>query len=163
MDIGRSLLAVAWARRGSPGARRGSPDPAVGPTAGLLFPSEGHRSSPLGDLVPRGDLRSARRRGQETRAEPEETRPAPVDVRRSLLAVVVIVVWLGQIWLQRADAAEVRLANGKDSHVDVTGLSAEELEAIRALKLDGDAWHGLLAVYVVPSPGKPLGPPILGS
>jgi hypothetical protein len=86
-----------------------------------------------------------------------------VDVRRSLLAVVVIVVWLGQIWLQRADAAEVRLANGKDSHVDVTGLSAEELEAIRALKLDGDAWHGLLAVYVVPSPGKPLGPPILGS
>jgi hypothetical protein len=97
--LGAGLQTPSSARpQVSPSARRGSPDPVVDPTEGLLFvarvglPME--RGDQAGGGVRRrapsaGDLRSGRRRGQETRAErarKEETfgqagggvrRPAP--------------------------------------------------------------------------------------
>jgi hypothetical protein len=60
-----------------------------------------------------------------------------------------------------ADPA-IRPSCGAAPSVDVTGLSAADLSAIGKLDLKGDAWSEVFAVYVVPAPGKQVGPALLG-
>jgi hypothetical protein len=86
-----------------------------------------------------------------------------VNGRKFIPVAFTIVAWLSPLSIETVRAAEIRLVPGKESQIEVSGLSAEELTAIRALKLEGEAWHGVLAVYVVPEGAKPLGPPVLGS
>ena len=77
-------------------------------------------------------------------------------------AVVAVVSFL---FACRAPAAEpllIELESKSTTNVDVIGLSTAELAAIDKLGLRGDARASLFAVYVVPAPGKDLGPPVSG-
>jgi hypothetical protein len=61
-----------------------------------------------------------------------------------------------------ADGPEIRLAE-RGATVDVAGLAAADLAAIRDLVRRGDARAQPFAVYVEPAPGKERGPALLGA
>jgi hypothetical protein len=62
-----------------------------------------------------------------------------------------------------SDHPKIQFDQKSAQHVDVAGLDAADLAAIRKVGLQADGWSQLFAVYVVPAVGKQPGPAILGS
>lgn len=82
---------------------------------------------------------------------------------RRIIGIVASVFLLFPALSWAADRPDIRLSGKTAPVVDIVGLSAADLTAIDKLGLQGEAWTGLFAVYVVPAPGKPRGPALLGS
>src|SRR5262245_48800329 len=81
---------------------------------------------------------------------------------RPLLEFSLLVITAGLAY--GADGVSIRLAeHSAGKTIDVIGLSADDLAAIKKLDWKADQWPKLFAVYVVPANGKQSKEPLLGS